>query len=223
MTAFMFTKGASILPPKSLLFSGGNSLTMLDADFGSISASKIAVSFWYKGSDSGMDFFTQYGASDSASSFQISSSSSGVLAASFHGSSSNTFLSTTAYSSSVWKHFLIHLDPTNATTGDRIKMWVNGVAETASSSSLTNNSTMNNSSASVTLGTNTGRIYQPAFFSGTLPAISDVYSSGPRDIRGVAGLYSYIDTTGDNITDDYKLSAAWTNNSSVTLSTDIPT
>lgn len=220
-----------ILPPKSFDGSGGQNINMSDSDFGAVSTSKIAISFWVKSSaTTGLEVYAKEGASASDSSFKIAfttydASHTILQAFTFHGSSYNQYNSAILPLFSNWTHILVHLDPTNATSTDRIKVWINGSLDTPSLTSLTNNSSMNDSSAnieSVYFG-NAYKVYQPCLFSGALPSTTDVYNSGkPKEIRNVANLYSYIDTTSDNLTNDYVLTPNWTN-SSVSLSTDIPT
>ncbi len=232
MTAATFGIGRILVPDQSLDFSGTNSLSMTDADFGGYSLTKFALSIWAKVDSNPVYLYGQSSGTDLTSAFDLVAVNTGgavrFIASSYHGSSSNTLLSTTAAGATAWQHLLLHYDPTSSTVGDRIKMWINGTLETAYSASLLNNSAVNNSSAAARIGANyynfTDKIYQPAFFSGTLPDISAVYSAGhPKDVRGISGLYSYIDTSNGNITDDYVLAASWTNNGSVSLSTDIPT
>jgi len=228
MTIAMAMKGASILPPKSFQ---GASLTMSAADFGNYSQNKAAFSFWYKATAGTTSPGTIFNADGSivVNFSALTSTTLGLQAISYHssGGAANQYISAALDINSTlasWTHFLIHLDPLNSTPTDRIKVWVNGSADTATSADLNQNSQIYIGSSTRTLcGLNSNvKIYQPVFISGSLPAISQVYAGGkPRDVRGIAGAYSYIDTTGDNITNDYFLSANWTN-SSVTLSTDIP-
>jgi len=229
MTVAMAMKGASILPPKSFQGSG---LVMSAADFGNYSQNKIAYSFWYKATAGTTIPGTPFNADGSirVGFTAISASTIGLQVISYHssGGASNTYttaaldVNTTLAS---WTNFLVHIDPLNSTPTDRIKAWVNGSADTPSSYDFSQNSQIYIGSSTRTLcALNPNvKMYQPVFISGSLPAISQVYAGGkPRDVRGIAGAYSYIDTTGDNITNDYFLNANWTN-SSVTLSTDIPT
>ena len=228
MTAFMALKGKILVPDQSLEFTGSNYLSMSDSNFGSYSLTTLAISIWVQPSNNPVVIIGHATGSAADSAFDLTLTNvSGTLrytAATYHGSSSNSFVSTTGASG--WDHLLIHFDPTNGTSGNRIKMWLNGSAETAFTSSLTNSTSMNNATTDVRIGSSyfgyTGDIYQPGIFSGSLPAIGDVYNNGPKDIRGVSGLYSLIQTDNGNITDDYVISTNWTNNGGVALSTDVP-
>lgn len=223
----VFTVGTP-KPPKSLSFQGGGCyLRMSDTNFGAISLSKIAISCWVYPQSGLFEIFKQWdGTASSAYSIKLEGST--VAIRTKHGSSTNEFLGSTTFSINTWYHILIHLDPTNGTSSSRIKVWINGSAETASSSTLANSSSINNSTLDVYWGDSANHlIYQPAIYSGVLPAIGDVYLSGARALDlTYSGLYSYIDTSNDNILDDYFISTNWTDDGAgndVALSTNIPT
>lgn len=231
MTAVMAIPAAQLLPTKSFQ---GSSLTMSAADFGGYSTSKIAHSFWMKLTTTGVTSIgTIFNADGSAviNFTQIDSTHIALQAISYHDSGAslyNQYISASLAVNSTlqsWTHFLVHFDPLNATANSRIKVWINGSADSASSSSLTQNSAIYATTTTITengLNSNV-LVYQPCFFSGSLPSISQLYNNGHAlDVRGISGAYSYIDTTGDNITNDYFLTPNWTN-SSVSLSSTIPT
>lgn len=230
MTVMMAIPSAALLPAKSFQ---GASLTMSAADFGSYSASKVAYSFWYKATAGTTSPGTIFNADGSVliNFTQLSASTIALQAISYHDSGAtlkNQYISAALDVNSTlasWTQFLVHFDPLNATANDRIKVWVNGSADTPSGGSLGQNSSIYATATTITRTALNSNVltYQDCFFSGSLPVISQVYNSGhPLDVRGIAGAYSYIDTTNDNITNDYFLTPNWTNNG-VTLSSTIPT
>lgn len=237
MTAGLFISSgltALGLPDRSLDFAGsGTYLSMPDSDFGSISTTTIALSFWSHFSASQVGtVFAKYNNATFGHALLIQGQSSRLKFVSRDSSGNeNSFITTTHFNDTTWRHVLVHFDAANGTASNRIKVWVNGVAETASSSSFAATSIADTSEdARIGIdGTggdrNNGKLYQLGFFSGALPAIGSVYDSGRKDISLISGLHSYIHTDTPNITDDSKRTANWTNNGSggVVLSSDIPT
>lgn len=215
---------------KSLNFNGTSSyLSMSDADFGAFTYSKFSISLWFNTNNtaSTRSLYGKMNGVDRC--FEIQASNS-ISVNTYHGGDANTVNGNTTFLANTWNHILVHVDPTNATPANRLKFWINGAAETYSSTDYSANTAVNDSSADVTIGALgdassffDGKIYQPAFFDNTLVPIASVYNAGViRDITGVAGLYSLINTANNNITDDYVLSTNWTNNNSVVLSNSKP-
>lgn len=215
---------------KSLVFDGSTDyLSMADADFGAYTRTKFSVSAHiFPTSASTGDIFTHKdGAGNNA--FRIYRAGDKLCVDTYHGADANQVIGNTTINTDVWTHIHVHIDPTNATSTDRIKCWVAGNAETFSSTDFSANSAINDIAQDVTIGgyhgvaTFQGKIYQPAFFDNTLAPISSVYNSGPiRDISGVSGIYSLLQNTGANILNDAILASDWTNNGSVTISANIP-
>lgn len=219
------------IPTRSLDFSFGTYLEMSDADFGSISTTKLSFSFYVKSTLSA-DIYPIVAQGNivtpgSSASFLIYHYASGKIVAEYYnGSTSNYFVSSNTLSDSVWKRVVVHIDAGNATSTDRIKMWLNGVAESPSSYSAPSTS-MNNSTQAIQIapgytGVAIDKLYQLGIYNDYLVTDAEIYNSGIKDIRGISGLKSTIHTDYPNITDDYLLSAAWTNAGGVSLSADIP-
>lgn len=216
---------------RSLSFASASSqqLSMGDSGFGAYDTDKFSITFWLKATTNGGTIMAHGSTSNPAvSAFELGINGTRMEFAYFNGSNTGYFTSTTSGWTGDWNHVVVHADLANATSSDRIKMWVNGAAETAYGYSAPYTS-CNNSGQIVTIGGKSstylnGKLYQLAFFSDTLVSASEIYNGGtPLDIRGYSGLYSYIHTNDPNITDDYVLATDWTNTNSVTLSTDIPT
>lgn len=127
-----------------------------------------------------------------------------------------------------WKAFLIHFDSANATSGDRIKMWINNSADTPANYTAPT-AAMRNSASVISVGASNagssnlnGRVYSLAFFDNYLPTASEVFdgSAGKlKDLSGITGLKSLL--TGSTATDDYLLTD-WTNNGAVATSATVP-
>lgn len=127
-----------------------------------------------------------------------------------------------------WYAFLIHFDSANGTSGDRIKMWINNSAQTASSYTAPT-AAMRNSSSAVAVGAGSsggsnfdGRIFSLAFFDNYLPSVTEIFNGSAgklKDLSGITGLKSLV--TGASVTDDYLLTD-WTNNGSVATSASVP-
>lgn len=130
---------------------------------------------------------------------------------------------------STWYHVMVHFDMSVGTPNERHKIWVDGTQ--ISSFAVQDNVTgapqeliqpMAVGSSDGSESTINGLVYQPAFFSGSLPSINDVYDSGsPVDVSNVAGLYSLISPNGP-ITSDKVLSTSWTKAGDVARSTTTP-
>lgn len=220
------------LPNRSLSFNGSSQyLSIADSDFGSYDLTKFAVSVWVKYNSGDITVMSQNDSGSVANSaFEIRINSA-VTVSFYGGSFDTTFVGSSTISGGVWTHLLIHFDPANATSSSRVKVWINGAAE-SSASFVSNSSTINNSTLDMLIGANrsagsatsywSDKLYQLGFFSGRLPVASEVYSSGAKDISYLPNLYSYIQTDTPNITDDAILTPSWTNNGTIILSSDVP-
>lgn len=211
-------------------------LSMTDADFGAYDRAKWAISVWVKTESISTvrEIFSHGGASANREFALFFTSANRLRLDTYIDSSGvNGTLETSATytGTSAYMHILVHYDSANATAGDRMRMWVDGSEITSFNVDTNPTGSVFDSTSSAYVGTLNasgtvafdGLIYQLGFFSGTLPAIADVYDSGnPKDISGLTGLYSYLDCAGNDPTSDGVLSTNWTNNNSVTTSTDIP-
>lgn len=238
-----FASGSGLLPNRSLAFNGSSStLSMSGTNFGAFNQAKWAWSGWVRSSNAiqTASFFNQKATGGASSQLGFRPGIGGVQSIYFFGTTSDgsgldsQFLTDSDYSStSVFYHVLFWYDSANSTPANRIKMWVNGVQQTSNNYGQTNPTGPIGSLGTVSLGGNTvdsfnffnGYVYQPSFFSGTLPDISTVYNNGhPAVVAGLPGLWSLLNTTDiAPLTQDFILPAAWTNNNGVTASTTIPT
>lgn len=142
-----------------------------------------------------------------------------------------------------WRHIFLVIDTTQAVQADRIKVYVNGSLLTltlASGSLPALNDTIywstvtNNASSLAIGGTGTngggwvGHFAQMAWFSGTLPTISQVYSAGPKNLGALAGrvLYAIGRSGTANALPDEIIVTDWDNTAmsaqQVSLSVDVP-
>jgi len=141
-------------------------------------------------------------------------------------------ISTATITDANWHHILVHFDSANATAGDRMKMWIDGTEVTAFDTDTNPTAAAANSVAAHRIGANgpgtnafDGLLYNAAFFSGTLPAVTVVRNATtgkPEDVSGATGLWSWLDFVGDSLVSDGVLTADWTNVNTVTSSTTIP-
>lgn len=150
------------------------------------------------------------------------------------GASIGVFQATTQFTAGAYHSFLIQYDKANATSGNRIKMWIDNAAETASIYTAPTTSMVNKSvSTSVGASTNSGDfgyydglLYSLTFFDNVLPTAAQVFrggSGGLHDLSKISGAYSILDVAGGVVTHDGKLATAWTNNNTVVASSTIPT
>jgi len=217
--------GGGVYPQYSLSAAGGfRYLTRTISDYGSINLKTFGVSLWLRmtiGSTS--ELYINSGA------FSVRKTNTDLIEfVATNGLSNFGQIRTNAgaiASSSAWYHVYASIDTTQAVAADRLKLFLNGVAASDGSPTLPAiNSEIGTPTGNVSVGlSQEGLLYAPAFFSGTLPSIGQLYSAGePLDIRGLAGLVSMIDLRGGVVTTDYKLSGAWTNGSGLTGSASIP-
>ncbi len=225
------------LPNRSMEFASSKFLDMSDANFGAFDRSKFAISLWYKlfttgaqrlmwvqgNTGSNISFQLRFNASDKLEAFALDAPSSvdGQL------TSTATFTDKTS-----WHHILYHFDALNATPGDRMRLWHDGAEITAFDTDNTPTAAVQDSASTVVIGSdsagtanfNNGKLYQAAFFSGSLPDISEVYDGGSaKDVTGLAGLHALLNTNDvDALEDDFVLATDWTNNGGVSKDVDVP-
>lgn len=214
--------GGGGLPERSLSFSGSQYLEMSGADFGStpFNESSFGLSTWVKRTSLTGQLIqaTNSNPADTLY-FRVVNTVDGPCIE-FYGNSglSQVFdrISASTISTS-WAHVY-------ATFSSGVpRIYING-SEVSYSTSAYTGAAPGAFTGSVLIGNGlTGLLYQPTFFSGTLPDVSSLYASGkPKDVSGLAGLYSTLDCAGGVVTHDARLSAAWTNVGVVTTSTDTP-
>ncbi len=217
-------------PQRSFSLDNTNYLSISDANFGSFDRAKFAISIWFKNAaDPGTSFlYTQYAVGSDAS-FRLGFAADRVsFLTSADGSVANGNLTTTATytDTTTWHHVLVHYDSDNATAGDRMRMWVDGSEITAFDVDTNPTADVHDSSLAVNVGalsggtTYEGLVYMPLFFSGILPSVDDLYDLD-FDVTTISGLKSFLLASSANIGNDLYLTD-WTNNNSVTVSTDIP-
>lgn len=229
---FLIGTNALGLPDRALdLTPAGSYLSMTNTNFGSYSRTKFAVSFWARANPLGGVVMSQHKATGGAA-FTVGFAGGVVRAVSYGSVGNNIFTGTATFSTNTYYHFLVHFDPANGTAADRIKVWINGSADTDTDGTRddtdVNTITEDIRIGGTIAGDNTltnkfdGYVYQLGFFSGSLPPIAAVYQSGKKDVSYETGLYSYIHTDTPNITDDSKITTDWTNNASVALTSTVP-
>ena len=142
-----------------------------------------------------------------------------------------SLITTATYSATTWYHVYIIWDGQNATADDRMRVFVDGTEVTSfSSRSNPPQASLHNSSSDIRLGADDdltyhdGQIYQPAFFSGAIPAASSLFANGkPKNVKALSGLHSTLQTRSNIILEnDAVLATNWTNNNTVIKSTEIP-
>ena len=229
------------IPNLSMDFVSSKFLDMSDSNFGAFDRSKFAISLWYKRPTTGsQQYLWTQGDTPLNVSFLLRFTSDAPLTDKLDvvvldaPSSVNGQLTTTALfiDTTSWHHILFHFDKDNATAGDRMRLFHDGVRITAFDIDTNPTAAVQDSSSTVVIGSDSagitnfydGKLHQPAFFSGSLPDISEVYDAGsPKDVRRLTGLHSLLNTNDvDALEDDSVLAIDWTNNGGVAKSTDIP-
>lgn len=231
-------QGSSGVPTQSIsLVNASNQfMSMSDANFGVYNKAKFAVSTWIKKTTaSGLAFgiMCQMGAAGQRA-FTISINASDKINIRTYVDGTNIdgeLLTTATYTATTYYHILFWYDSANATAGDRMRLWVNGVEVTAFDVDTNPSAAIFDSTSNVAVGASSsagasaadGLIYQHTFVSGSLPTIGQVYNAGaPLSITGLTGLFSVLDVAGGAVTHDGVLATAWTNNNTATASSTIP-
>ena len=229
--------GGLALPDRSLSFTrtSGQYLTISNSSFGTFDRSKFAVSFWFKRTNTTGAFHVLYSKAlgGTQNSFFICLYNDNLYFAGYENGAADvgTLITTATYTSTTnWYHVLAYYDSANATATNRMRLWVDGSEVTSFSVDTAPNNPVFAGTDPVRIaatGAGTefdGLIYQPAFFSGSLPTIAEVYNAGAaKDISSISGLHSYLHTTNSStLEDDYILASDWTNNNSVIKNTSIP-
>lgn len=156
----------------------------------------------------------------------------GLMEFRFEDASGNVsrFRTNSSIGTSQWHSFLIWFDSANVTSSERIRVWRNGSELTASVYTAPTSGVTTNSNAvrigvpdadGITTGAIRGNVWSFGFFSGSLPAASDVFdgaSSTFRSFTALAGLKSYLAIEGGDVTYDSALATNWTNNGTTAAS-----
>jgi hypothetical protein len=234
------------LPVQGLDFDRGNAdyLSLTNANF-AYSRTKFAISMWFKRENTTASNFALYtkwtsGAVGANHEFRLRIVSDHRLELQVVRKltsipvtyASDTVKWSTQNNNTNWNHILVTCDPGQVFSANRYKAWLNGSAESVNTSSFGSGQGIPPTAATtpVKIGAQNpniywnGQMYQVAFFSGGLPVIGDVYDatqSWPKDIRTVANLFSIADGDLGQATNDFLLTN-WTNNNTVTVTTEIP-
>ena len=227
------------VPNRALEFtsSSAQSLELSNADWGTYNRSKWAISLWaQRKSDLSSD-----GLFSKTQSFQqeinVRFDFWRQIAVETFNETTNGVLTTPAefdpgagYEAGYWYHIFVAFDAA-ASSSDVLQLWVDGTRVTSFASETQPVGNVSERTSRVRIGRQgddsyaaNAYVYQPAFFSGAIPNISDLISGGaPKDIRELSGLYSLLHTTADStLEDDEVIATAWTNNNSVSKSTLVP-
>lgn len=234
MTGFI---GGPKRDPRSINFASASSqyLSMSDADFGSYTSAKFAISLWFNGANNhnGSLISQEITPDNYAFTLGITNEPKFFFRTSSDSNNNDGVLVTNIIGyASQWNHLMVHYDSANGTADNRMRMWINGSEITTFSSRTNPSSGVYNSTADITIGRSDGSnyfnglMYQIAFFDNSLPALSDVVNTPGltvKDISGVSGLKSLLQPTAASIIDDSVLTPNWTNNNTATASTSVPT
>lgn len=216
---------------KSIDFDPADYLSMSHTDWGSYNRAKFAIacSFKLDTRDGSEDAIICKGPSFSGMEFDL------VLSPTmyFRGSVSSfgdalRNCTDVTISTGSWYAVLAHFDSANSTSADKMKVWVNNVAQTSGSYTAPTGAVRNGGGdcywGKSRFGQVDGRVFSGAFFSGLLPTPSEVFdgSSGKlKDLKGLAGLYSLLDVAGGSVISDYVKTPDWTNSGTIS-STSVP-
>lgn len=208
------------------------SVSQTNANWGSYDRAKFAIMGSFRISDLSVtrNITSKMTGSGASQEYRLEANSSGQLRFVGREASLNTseFVSaTSAIAINTWYSFLIHYDSANAVSADRIKMWINNAAVTASSYTAPA-AALQTTTTQVSVGQwdsgnyMDGLIYSIAFVSGQLPTAANVFNGSAgklKDLSGLTGLKSLL--TGATAVKDYLLTD-WTNNNAVTTSGTMP-
>jgi len=217
------------LPYQSLEFDGSSDyLSMSDANYGAYDREKFGVAFSVKPDNVTTGAFImahELGIADRSWRIEVNNGALEIRC-----SPGGTFDISSIITVGSWQSFLLYYDSANPTAGDRMRLWKDGVEQTASSYTAPTVA-VNDISVDVTIGARSGGvgkfnglIFQPTFFSGALPEPSDVFDGTAgklKNLVGLAGAKSLIGAESD-VTTDSILAASWTNNGSVTINSEVP-
>jgi hypothetical protein len=227
------------LPKYSLDFenSGNSQLRMPVADFGTVDRAKAGFSVWYKRESTGVMSVACLGngGSPHQGSWNIYFDNSNRIACWALRDQSTTggeLITSAAFTDTSSFHHLYVTWDVAAASSDRMRMWHDGAEITSffrdTVPSVAFKALSGQCGVGDTGATGTrfdGLLYQAAFFSGTLPTITDLYDAGhPKDVSDLSGLISLLDCAGGIVTSDKVLSANWTPGTGTpTASLTIPT
>lgn len=236
MTAAILTPGTPALPVKALDFDGSNYLSQLNSAWGSYNRAKFAIACAIKldalpasGLAGVITTKGVYGGTDTEYLLQVTSG--GLLQFSGFKSGSGSFSVNGATVLSTGTYYTVHVnfDGANATEANRVKIYLDGVDDTDAQSGLSGTFSVKTTTDAVIVGNESagnnginGRVYQMAFFDGVNPAANRIYSGGIKQFASIAGVHSLLDVLGGVVTNDTILGTAWTNNGTVTASTEVP-
>lgn len=234
MTAGVLAASAGNVRYSNQFVSASNQfLYMSKANFGSYNTAKFGISLWVKRSNTGGTYMLYNhtdGGTDRAFDMFFNSSDKLQFRCSENGSTlAGQLLTTATYTSTAsFYHIVFTYDSANATAGDRMRLYVNGVEVTAFDTDTNPTAAVFTSSADICVGSQSnpvsspysGLIQQAALFSTTLPVAPTLYNGGSAlpTLIGQAGLWSVQDTAGGVVTHDGQLASSWTNSGGVTAS-----
>lgn len=234
---------AAGIPTRSISFTraSSQSLSMSNTNFGAFNRAKWAYSTWFKrgtiSTSQALASKGNVGNTPTSTEFALYfDSSDRINFLTYTGSSlAGNLITTATYTDMAsFHHLLVWYDSANATAGDRMRMWFDGVEITAFGTDTNPSAAMNTGTLNMEYGVfdsggspfgyYDGLKYQQAFFSGTLPLIGSVYNAGhPVDVSALPGLWSLLNTNAtDALEDDYVIATNWTNTNSVIKSVSVP-
>lgn len=223
-------------PTRSLAFTAASSqnLAMAGTAFGTLNSKKWTYHVWFKRASTGAVYLVhKVNGAATIQPINILFSSSDKLDIRIRNvtpSIIGRLVTTAAYDDTSWHHLVLYWDSANATSADRLQLWIDGARVTSFSSNTQPSLSADmydTTAADIYIGANgglanyfDGLLYQQAFFDNALPAIGSLNNSGaPVDVKAVTGLYSLLHTNAsDALEDDFVLATNWTNTNGVAKS-----
>lgn len=217
------------LPQYHLDFAGSGELSMSRANFGAYDRTSVGISFWLYITDitTRISGIFSHGVSGNYAINVYTTGSATFNKIDFTFTNTGTGLTSRFQTGNVltintWQHYYCEWSISGG-----IQVYKNGSALVADNYTAPPPASLFNSTGNIVWGDEIGgglnllgKLYQPAFFSGSFPGAANVYDSGsPRPVRAAA--YSVITADGGVATVDGKLSTAWTN-SGVTATAGLP-
>lgn len=232
---------SSTVPTHSLDFESSSSqnFSIAGSTFGALNGTTWTYHIWYKRESTGATMY--FCRKDPAGSPEpltfrfLSNNKLDIIIRDGSGSLVGRLVTTATFTdTSGWHQLVLYWDSSNATSGDRIRLYHDQTRITSFDTSTypsISTSVSDTADGSVYMGYSgtsnyyDGLLYQQAWFSNALPDISTLHSGGsPVDLTGMMGLISLLNTNGTDAAEyDAVLAANWTNTNSVIKSTDIPT
>lgn len=228
MARIIFISGSSSgLPTQALSVGASSYLSMPYADYAYAAAQHRALSLWINVTNTTGNSIKIGKVNEELLTIETSSSGFCRIIYTTHDSSGDyqsRLVTNSVISTGTYHHIFVDAWQKGS---PYTRCYINGAEASYAINTTAAGETINNSGNPFLINSpgSAALIYQLAAFSdntnGT-PSITDLYDSGKKDVSAHPALYSLLDVSGGDVTNDAVLAASWTNNGSVTASSTIP-